>query len=236
MCAGQGRFLRQRRGLESILVSLAAAGATLAREPARGLDAGMPHLRRTGSATQLLVGGEPLVMPCGELRNSSPSSLSYLLPLWSKPVVLNLNTVIVGLSWERAEPEEGKFDFSPADGIIEAARLYDKSSTSARVRLVNCSFRNPWISAQAEDDTLRVPILFELRRTERTTGPGGVDSLSCYVHDAAARPALGFEEGKRDLPLRDVHGQILVTGPGTPSAKFGSKAQSVDLTVTRAAQ
>ena len=118
----------------------------------------------------------------------------------------------------------------------EGARLYDKSSTSARVRFVNCSFRHPWISAQAEDDALRVPILFELRRTERTISPGGVDFLSCYIHDAVARPALGFDEGKRDLPLRDVHGQVLVTGPGTPSAKFGSKAQSVDLTVSRAAQ
>ena len=193
--AGQGLFFRQWRGLESILVSLAAAGSTLAREPARGLDAGMPHLRQAGSATQLLVDGEPLVMPCGELRNSSPSSLSYLLPLWSGTVVLNLNTVIAGLSWERVEPEEGKFDFSPTDGIIEAARLYDKSPTSARVRFVNCSFRNPWLSTHAEDDTLRVPILIELRRTERTMSPGGVDSLSCYVHDPVARPALGFDEG-----------------------------------------
>ena len=143
MRAGQGRFFRQRRGLESILVSLAAAGATLAREPARGLDAGMPHLRRVGSATQLLVDGQPLAMLCGELHNSSSSSLSYLQPLWSRLAILNLNTVIASLSWELVAPEEGKFDFSPADGIIEAARLYDKSSTSARVRLVNCSFRNP---------------------------------------------------------------------------------------------
>ena len=113
----------------------------------------------------------------------------------------------------------------------EGARLYDKSSTGARVRFVNCSFRNPWISTRAEDDALPMPILFELRRPERTTSPGGVDFLSCYVYDAAARPALGFEEGKRDFPLRDVHGQILVTGPGTPSAKFGPNTQDVDITV-----
>ncbi len=72
------------------------------------------------------------------------------------------------------------------------------------MRFVNCSFRNPWLSAHAEDDTLRVPILFELRRAQRTTSPGGVDSLSCYVHDAVACPALGFDEGKPNLPLRDV--------------------------------
>jgi hypothetical protein len=55
MRAGQGRFSRQWRRLESILVSLAAAGATLAREPARGLDTGMPHLRLFSSAPVVSV-------------------------------------------------------------------------------------------------------------------------------------------------------------------------------------
>jgi len=132
MCAGQGRFFRQRRGLESILVSLAAAGATLAQQPARDLDAGIPHLRHAGSATQLLVDGQPLVMPCGELHNSSSSSLSYLQPLWSRLAILNLNTVIASLSWELVAPEEGEFDFSLADGIIEGGRLFQEAGVGAR--------------------------------------------------------------------------------------------------------
>ena len=198
-------------------------------------------------------------------NNNGNQILIHLSPLTSnsEPVSIRFENCLARMTAARLTPPEpgptnglngaagisvGTINDNGPQGLIEfvncvtentgkeGARLYDKSSTSARVRFVNCSFRNPWISAQAEDDTLRVPILFELRRTERTMSPGGVDFLSCYVHDAVARPALGFEEGKRDLPLRDVHGQILVTGPGTPSAKFGSRAQSVDLTVTRAAQ
>jgi enterochelin esterase family protein len=177
-------------------------------------------------------------------NNNGNQILVHLSPLTSnsEPVSIRFENCLARMTEARLTPPEP----GPTNGLngaagisvgtINDARLYDKSSTSARVRFVNCSFRNPWISAQAEDDTLRVPILFELRRTERTMSPGGVDFLSCYVHDAVARPALGFEEGKRGLPLRDVHGQILVTGPGTPSAKFASRAQSVDLTITRAAQ
>jgi Domain of unknown function (DUF5597)/Beta-galactosidase len=85
-------------------------------------EAGIPHLRRSGSATQLIVDGRPWIMLAGELHNSSSSSLAYLQPIWPRLTALNLNTVIASLSWELVEPEEGKFDFSLADGIVEAAR------------------------------------------------------------------------------------------------------------------
>ncbi|MGO8676916.1 MAG: DUF5597 domain-containing protein [Limisphaerales bacterium] len=89
---------------------------------ARGADAGIPHLRPVGSATQLVVDGQPWVMLSGELHNSSSSSLGYLRPIWPRLTALNLNTVIASLSWELVEPQEGGFDFSLADGIIDAAR------------------------------------------------------------------------------------------------------------------
>lgn len=85
---------------------------------------GLPQLRKQGSATQLSVDSQPLVMLSGELHNSSSSSLDYLKPIWPKLAALNLNTVIASLSWELVEPEEGKFDFSLADGLIESARQH----------------------------------------------------------------------------------------------------------------
>jgi hypothetical protein len=63
-------------------------------------------------------------MLAGELHNSSSSSLEYLQPIWPRLAALNLNTVIASLSWELVEPQEGKFDFSLADGIVEAARQH----------------------------------------------------------------------------------------------------------------
>lgn len=91
---------------------------------AAGEDPGMPQLRAVGAGTQLVVDGKPWVMLSGELHNSSSSSLEYLHPVWPKLTALRLNTVIASLSWELVEPQEGKFDFSLADGLIDAARKH----------------------------------------------------------------------------------------------------------------
>jgi len=53
-----------------------------------------------------------------------PGNRACLEPIWPRLAALNLNTLIASLSWELVEPEEGKFDFSLADGIIEAARQH----------------------------------------------------------------------------------------------------------------
>jgi len=116
----------------------------------------------------------------------------------------------------------------------EAVRLYDKSSKAARVRLVNCSFRNPWLSAQPDDNTARAPILLQLRRAESTASPGGVDLLNCYVYDTVPRPALWFEEDKSGLALRDVHGRLFVSVPGAPAMRLGPNPQGVDVTAVPA--
>jgi hypothetical protein len=113
----------------------------------------------------------------------------------------------------------------------EGARVFDKSAASARVRFVNCSFRNPWVSPAPGDGGPRVPVILHLRHPQNTENLGGIDFQDCYVYDSAARPAVRFEEDQGDFSLRDVHGQIMVTGPGVPSLKLGPKLQDVDLKV-----
>ena len=83
-----------------------------------------PHLRRQGTATQLIVNGEPLLLFAGELHNSSASSLDYMAPIWPRLKALNLNAVLATLSWELVEPVEGQFDFTLLDGLVAAAREY----------------------------------------------------------------------------------------------------------------
>jgi hypothetical protein len=84
----------------------------------------IPHLRRLGSATQLIVGGEPFLV-LGELHNSSASSLAYTDSIWERLVGLELNTVLATVSWELVEPDEGLFDFTLVDGLIHAARHHN---------------------------------------------------------------------------------------------------------------
>ena len=85
----------------------------------------IPHLRKQGSATQLIVDGKPFVMLAGELHNSSAAGLGYMQQSWPRLKAMNLNTVLATISWELVEPEEGKFDFALVDATIEQARKHD---------------------------------------------------------------------------------------------------------------
>jgi hypothetical protein len=110
-----------------VLLRLALITAAVSFGPwppsAKAAD-GVPHLEKSGTATRLMVDGQPLVLIAGELHNSSSSSLAYMQPIWSKLAALNLNSVIASLSWELVEPEQGKFDFTLLDGLIQGARRH----------------------------------------------------------------------------------------------------------------
>jgi beta-galactosidase GanA len=94
----------------------------VAPPPATGGDSSMPHLRRQGSAVQLVVDGKPLLVRGGELGNSSATNPASLAPFWPKFAALNMNTVLAPVYWDLVEPEEGRLDFSTVDGLVEGAR------------------------------------------------------------------------------------------------------------------
>jgi hypothetical protein len=81
-----------------------------------------PHLEKRGIATQLVVDGKPFLVLGGELHNSSSSSVEYMKSVWPQLVTMHLNTVLLPISWETIEPEEGKFNFGYVDGLLEGAR------------------------------------------------------------------------------------------------------------------
>ena len=85
-------------------------------------DNSIPHLRKKGTATQLIVDGKPFLVLGGELGNSSASSAEYMEPIWPRLVRLNLNTVLAPVYWVLIEPRGGMFDFSLIDGLIQNAR------------------------------------------------------------------------------------------------------------------
>lgn len=76
-------------------------------------------------AKQLLVNDKPFVMLAGELMNSSASTLERMAPKWQNLKNLNLNTVLLTVTWEQLEPEEGQYDFAIVDGLIREAREHD---------------------------------------------------------------------------------------------------------------
>jgi hypothetical protein len=111
----------------SILASTLALVAGEAPNSPASTDSAsdIPHLRTRGAATQLIVDGRPFLALAGELNNDSATSLEYVRPLWPRLVAAKINTVLAGVSWNQIERQEGKFDFSVLDGVIQGARSHN---------------------------------------------------------------------------------------------------------------
>jgi len=82
----------------------------------------LPHLRKQGAATQLIVDGKPFLALTGELGNNTATSLENMQPVWPKLVAGNLNCALLAVSWAQIEPEEGRYEFALVDGLIQEAR------------------------------------------------------------------------------------------------------------------
>ena len=116
-----------RKGFVALMAGVVAAAiATFSPVGASAAESTnlTPHIEIHGDAAQLFVDGNPYLVLGGELRNSSSSSLDYLnQTVWpSLDQMTGLNTVLAAVTWEQIEPEQGRFDFSTVDGLIQQAR------------------------------------------------------------------------------------------------------------------
>ena len=82
-------------------------------------------LKRHGDAWQMEVDGKPFLILGGELGNSSASCPEEIRINFAKLKRMGLNTVLVPAYWDLTEPEEGRFDFSLTDKVLEEARKND---------------------------------------------------------------------------------------------------------------
>ena len=86
-------------------------------------NAQIPSLKKNEfGATQLIIHGKPFLMLAGEANNSSGSSILYMEKTMKSLREANLNSVLVSVSWEIIEPNEGVFDFTSVDELIRIAR------------------------------------------------------------------------------------------------------------------
>ncbi len=99
---------------------LALLGGTLVATNSHASN--LPRLVEQAGQTQLFVDDQPFIMLGGELGNSSASNADYMQPLWSKLQTMQLNTLLAPIYWDLLEPEEGKFDFTLVDSLIQQAR------------------------------------------------------------------------------------------------------------------
>lgn len=85
-----------------------------------------PEIRIYNGKQVLFVDDAPFYAVAGEVHNSDSSSLTYMEGIWKIADDLGLNTLLLPVTWELVEPEEGHFDFTIPDGLIAQARKWNK--------------------------------------------------------------------------------------------------------------
>lgn len=86
----------------------------------------IPFIKTSHGKKILMVHEKPFYMLSGEVHNSNSSSVQYMEQVWEKAQRLQMNSLLLPVTWEMLEPEEGSFDFTLVDGLIEQARRRGK--------------------------------------------------------------------------------------------------------------
>lgn len=81
-----------------------------------------PTINRTAGDARLFVDGEPFLVRGIELHNSSSSDPDHFRHGLDTAASVNANTVLAAIGWDAIEPEEGVFDFTQLDVMIDETR------------------------------------------------------------------------------------------------------------------
>ncbi|PPF43304.1 glycoside hydrolase [Pseudoclavibacter sp. AY1F1] len=173
----------------------------------------LPHLTRSGKHPELIVDGAPFLCVGGELRNSSASDPVHMKTVWAALAESGINSVVAPVGWDQVEPNEGEFDFSVVDALLEGAR-------AAGIRLVLIwfgAFKNA-TSTYAPSWVRRDPSRFE--RADRgpspmrapLTYPGSMPkpTLSVFSPRLREADARAYEALMRHIALVDEQHTVII--------------------------
>jgi hypothetical protein len=149
----------------------------------------------------LLVDGSPYLVVGAEVHNSSSGSPAAIDASFRAVAELGANTVLVPVTWELLESDEGKFDFAQVDDILSAARAHD-------LRVIPL-----WFGAYKNGMSSYAPgwVKEDLARFPRAEVPGGlIEHLSPFGDAALAADSRAFAELMACLAREDTQRTVIM--------------------------
>ena len=162
----------------------------------------IPYLHKKGTTQELMVDGKPFLVLGGELGNSTASSMEYMQPFWSKFKAMNLNTILAPVYWELIEPQEGKFDFTLVDSLINTSQ----KNNLKLILLWFGTWKNSmsfYAPAWVKTDQTRFP------RAQDHTGKG-LEILSAFSKNNLDADIKAFTALMQHLKATDKHHTVIM--------------------------
>ncbi len=200
---------------ESTPAANGAAPTAAASAPAAtsGQERPIPQFVSKEGRHALLVDGAPFLILGGQVHNSS----NYPEPLkqvWPAIEALGANTVSVSVAWEQVEPEEGRFDFSFIDTLLQQAREHDR-----RIVLL-------WFASWKNNGPNYAPRWVKLDNTRFprvVTRDGQVlNSLSPHAPATLEADRTAFAALMRHLKQADPQRTVILVQPQNEPGTYGS--------------
>lgn len=154
---------------------------------------------------KLWVDGNPYLMIAGELHNSTSSSIEYLEEVWPKLKGLHINTVLATINWEQFEIEEGNYDYTMIDYLIQESRNND-------LKLIVVWFGS-WKNGQSSYVPLWVKK--DTKRFPRVKDKNGnqTETLSVFSEESMKADAKAFSALMQRIKEKDHDNTVIMVQP-----------------------